>query len=110
MPEPLTLMAVGGVAVGGGAVGLGAFLARRYFEPTKDLMDVVLGVVSLVVFAPVMLLCAAIIKMASPGPALFVQVRVGKGGRHFRMYKLRTMHVNAERDCGAVWRRTTTRA
>ena len=50
-----------------------------------------------------MLLCAAIIKMASPGPALFVQVRVGKGGRHFRMYKLRTMHVNAERDCGAVW-------
>ena len=48
MPEPLTLMAVGGVAVGGGAVGLGAFLARRDFEPTKDLMDVVLGVVSLV--------------------------------------------------------------
>ncbi len=100
MPEPVTL-----VAVGGGLLGLIAHLARRYFELAKEVLDVILGSLLLVLLLPLVVACAVLIKCASRGPALFSQVRVGKDGKPFRMYKLRTMHVNAERATGAVWAR-----
>ena len=45
---------------------------------------------------PFLLLVAILIKLASPGPVLFKQVRVGRLGQHFEMFKFRTMHVNAD--------------
>jgi lipopolysaccharide/colanic/teichoic acid biosynthesis glycosyltransferase len=51
----------------------------------------------LVLSAPICLLIALLIKLDSPGPVLFVQERVGLGGRRFRFYKFRTMVVDAER-------------
>ncbi len=44
-----------------------------------------------------------IVKISSPGPALYSQVRLGKGGRLFRIYKFRTMTHNCEAASGAVW-------
>jgi lipopolysaccharide/colanic/teichoic acid biosynthesis glycosyltransferase len=57
----------------------------------KRAFDVVLSFVLLVALAPLMLAIAAAVRLTSPGPALFSQTRVGKAGRHFRLYKFRTM-------------------
>lgn len=98
MPEPITVVMVG---AGGGSVLLG--LARRQFQIFKELMDLIGGTLALFVFAPVMLTCAAMIKIADPaGPVLYRQVRVGLNGRLFTIYKLRTMYVDAEAHGGAV--------
>lgn len=59
----------------------------------KRLMDILGGVIALVVFAIPMLITAIIIKCTSHGPVLYSQVRVGKHGREFKMYKFRSMYV-----------------
>jgi exopolysaccharide biosynthesis polyprenyl glycosylphosphotransferase len=56
-----------------------------------------------IVFAPLAALVALAIRLDSPGPVLFRQVRVGRGGKTFSMWKFRTMRVNAEAATGAVW-------
>lgn len=98
MPEPITL-----VAVGGGILGLSAHLARRYFETAKEIVDVALGFVALVLALPALAICMAIIKLSSRGPVFYTQERVGKKGVLFTMFKLRTMYNNAESSSGAVW-------
>jgi lipopolysaccharide/colanic/teichoic acid biosynthesis glycosyltransferase len=98
MPEPLTI-----ATVGTGLFGLTAHLARRYFEIAKEVLDVVLGFIAFMIFLPLLLVCCAIIKLSDPGPALFSQIRLGKDGRPFLIYKLRTMYLNAEQSSGAVW-------
>jgi lipopolysaccharide/colanic/teichoic acid biosynthesis glycosyltransferase len=62
----------------------------------KRIMDVVGATVGLTLSAPLMVLIAILIKANSSGPVLFVQRRVGLFGREFRVYKFRTMVVNAE--------------
>jgi exopolysaccharide biosynthesis polyprenyl glycosylphosphotransferase len=57
----------------------------------------------LILFSPVMLLTAIIVKLTSPGPVFHRQVRVGINGTHFTVYKFRSMHVNAEAATGPVW-------
>jgi lipopolysaccharide/colanic/teichoic acid biosynthesis glycosyltransferase len=89
--------------VGAGGGGLLVEIARRQFRIFKEVIDVVGAAAPLLVFAPVMLLCAVIIKLADPtGPVLFRQVRVGLNGRLFTMYKLRTMYMDAESHGQAV--------
>ena len=63
----------------------------------KRLLDVLGAGVGLVVLTPVLALVAAIVKLESPGPVFFTQVRVGRGGRRFRIIKFRTMVDGAER-------------
>lgn len=100
MPEPLTL-----AGLGGALLSLLVHLSRRYFATAKGVVDVMLGFLALMVFLPILGACAAIIKLSSRGPVLYTQVRIGKGGKAFRMYKLRTMYVNAEAGTGPVWAR-----
>ena len=52
---------------------------------------------ALLVFAPVILLVGAIIRLGTPGPALFFQNRLGKGEKPFRFVKFRTLHADARR-------------
>lgn len=59
-------------------------------------MDVAVALVALVFFLPLMLLIAAIIYASDPGPIFFAHRRIGKGGRHFRCLKFRSMAVEAE--------------
>ena len=61
----------------------------------KRIVDLVGGVVGLVIVSPVMLLCAALIKLGSPGPVFFRQERIGAAGRRFRVWKFRTMRHGA---------------
>ena len=63
----------------------------------KALIDRTAALMGLVLLSPVMLTIAAAIKVTSPGPALFGQVRCGLNGRRFRVLKFRTMVPNAER-------------
>jgi lipopolysaccharide/colanic/teichoic acid biosynthesis glycosyltransferase len=59
----------------------------------KVVLDLVLLTLVLPIVVPVMLVAAAWISMVSPGSVFFIQDRVGRGGRLFRCYKLRTMHA-----------------
>ncbi len=61
----------------------------------KRVTDIVLAGAALILLAPVMLLIALIIRLTSPGPAIFRQVRCGLNGRQFVFYKFRSMHANA---------------
>ena len=62
----------------------------------KRLMDIVLSILAILVFSPVFLLTGLLIKITSPGPIIFSQVRVGRYGRHFKFYKFRSMYIDAE--------------
>jgi lipopolysaccharide/colanic/teichoic acid biosynthesis glycosyltransferase len=63
----------------------------------KRLVDLTGALVGLVFLAPVFLVIAALIRRDSPGPVLFRQRRLGRGGRPFLLLKFRTMVVDAER-------------
>jgi exopolysaccharide biosynthesis polyprenyl glycosylphosphotransferase len=62
----------------------------------RRLFDFGVALVGLIVFAPIAAIIAIAIKVDSPGPVLFSQIRAGLDGRPYRMYKLRTMNVDAE--------------
>ncbi len=67
------------------------------------LLDVVGSIAILVLAFPIMLVAAMAIKLNSPGPILYRQERVGKGGKLFALYKFRTMIQDAEKHVGPVW-------
>lgn len=68
----------------------------RWQRMVKRLIDVIGAVVGLVVLAPFLLCVGMTVKLGSRGPVLFRQVRIGRGGRSFRMLKIRSMVANAE--------------
>jgi lipopolysaccharide/colanic/teichoic acid biosynthesis glycosyltransferase len=70
------------------------------YRLAKRLTDFVLCAVAVVIFAPVMLLIAALIKTGSPGPVFYRGERAGKDGKVFRMLKFRSMVMDAERKGG----------
>ena len=74
-----------------------ALLKGRAYFIAKRIMDVSLILLASPVVAPLLLLSAFLIKLDSPdGPALYTQLRTGKGGNFFRIHKFRTMVPNAD--------------
>lgn len=69
---------------------------ERYLK-LKRLIDIVFSIFLVILILPVLLFCAAAIKLDSAGPVFFIQERTGKGGKRFKMYKLRTMRKDADR-------------
>ena len=65
-----------------------------YQKYIKRLLDIVFSVLMLIVLLPVLLLIALLIKLESKGPVIFKQKRVGKGKKHFNIYKFRTMRTD----------------
>ena len=61
----------------------------------KRMVDIFGAVVAIVLFSPIMLVAAILIKITSPGPLIYCQERVGLHNRTFRMYKFRSMEVQA---------------
>ena len=91
--------------IGPGALGLdvgpGLQVARRSFaeaayERGTRAIDLLVCAALLPVVAVILALCALAIRLDTPGPAFFFQQRTGRGGRRFRMWKLRTMRQDAE--------------
>jgi lipopolysaccharide/colanic/teichoic acid biosynthesis glycosyltransferase len=64
--------------------------------------DIVISVLALVLLSPLIVLIVLIIKLTSPGSALYKQVRVTKDGGTFILYKFKTMHEDAEKETGPV--------
>jgi len=68
------------------------------YETLKRLLDILVASVSLLLLSPIFLIVIVAIKLDSPGPAIFVQRRVGKNGRIFDFYKFRSMRVDSGND------------
>jgi lipopolysaccharide/colanic/teichoic acid biosynthesis glycosyltransferase len=71
-------------------------LFRKNYQIAKRIFDVSLTLLALPPLLFIMAICAVLIWINDPGPILFRQMRTGKGGRRFAMYKFRTMVKNAE--------------
>lgn len=72
--------------------GMSAF-ARN----SKRILDFLIASITLIVFSPLMLICYIAIKLDDGGPAVYAQERIGRFGRTFRIYKFRSMRVDAEK-------------
>ena len=82
-----------------GSTPLLTFSAAPYDEIrllVKRVIDIAIAAAGLVVLAPFMAVVAILIRLTSPGPAIFRQVRCGLNGRRFLFYKFRSMCQNAE--------------
>ncbi len=77
-------------------LGQTRLLASRWQLGVKRILDVGISAMSLVILTPLLLAIGAVIKITSPGPVLYQWVVIGKGGKRFTGYKLRTMVVNAD--------------
>lgn len=77
---------------------VGTLLPSPLYTVFKRLIDIAAVLATLPLTLPLMLLTALVVRLDSPGPALFVQNRVGLGNRDFRIYKFRSMRVDAESD------------
>jgi exopolysaccharide biosynthesis polyprenyl glycosylphosphotransferase len=63
----------------------------------KRTLDIIISAFMLIVLSPLLLVTALAIKLDNPGPVFYCQIRVGKWGRLFKMYKFRSMIVNADK-------------
>lgn len=78
------------------------FLQLGHVPAWKRPLDICLAVLALFTLWPLMLSLVLAIRATSPGPALFVQERIGLGGRRFRMVKFRSMYVDADERLAAL--------
>jgi len=69
----------------------------------QSVLNQAVAVVGIVVSAPIMALTALAVRLSSPGPVFYRQVRVGLDGAPFSVYKFRSMRADAEAATGAVW-------
>ncbi len=97
-PEPATL-----ALFGSGVFGMLVGFVRRVYITLKRAFDITSSIVGLIILSPLLLCAAIFIKLVSRGPILYKQVRVGKDGELFEIFKFRTMRVDAEKETGPVW-------
>ena len=71
--------------------------SRFVFHSMKRLFDIVAATCGIVILSPLMIIIAVLIKGEDHGPIFYKQVRVGKNGKTFKMYKFRSMFVNADK-------------
>jgi lipopolysaccharide/colanic/teichoic acid biosynthesis glycosyltransferase len=70
---------------------------------SKEWVDLALAIVILVPSLPIIALLIVFVRAVSKGPGIYSQQRVGLGGKTFTLYKIRTMHDNAEAETGPIW-------
>ncbi len=77
-----------------------AFVMKPWQVGLKRCLDIIGGVLGLVLSSPFILAAAIALKLQGDGPVFYSQERIGKGGKSFRIYKFRSMRVNAEGEEG----------
>jgi lipopolysaccharide/colanic/teichoic acid biosynthesis glycosyltransferase len=73
------------------------------YAPWKAAVEYVLAVLLIALAGPLILAAMAVVKLTSPGPAIYRQTRLGRLGRPYTIYKIRTMVVDSERGTGPRW-------
>jgi lipopolysaccharide/colanic/teichoic acid biosynthesis glycosyltransferase len=74
-----------------------------WYLPCKVTLEYAIALVLFALSVPVILFTALLVKLTSRGPIFYSQVRLGKDGRPFRLYKIRTMTHNCEKTSGPRW-------
>jgi lipopolysaccharide/colanic/teichoic acid biosynthesis glycosyltransferase len=77
--------------------------AGALYPPFKAGADAALALALLALTGPLIVVLAALVRLTSAGPGLYSQVRLGRNGRRYRIYKLRTMAYDCERSSGPRW-------
>ncbi len=98
MPEPASI-----ALFGTGCIGLMVRYLQAQYRAAKPYVEWVLALVLLGAAAPIIGLCAILVKLTSRGPVLYRQERVGQHGQTFMLYKIRTMRADAEALTGPQW-------
>ena len=71
---------------------------QKIYLPFKRFFDILLSLLTIVVFSPLYLIIAIIVKCSSKGPVFFKQERIGKYKKHFKILKFRTMRIDTPKD------------
>jgi sugar transferase (PEP-CTERM system associated) len=79
------------------------FRFSLFFRLVRRVLNFSFSLVALLFSVPLLPLILLAVKLGSPGPAVYKQQRVGRGGKIFYCYKFRTMRQDAEADTGATW-------
>jgi len=79
------------------------FKVTPFKKIIKRLFDIIFSLTLLIITLPVCLIAALLIKIDSKGPIIYNQLRVGKGGKEYYLFKFRSMHHNVESESGPVW-------
>ncbi len=74
----------------------------RVYDYVKRLFDIIFSLIGLIIALPIMIIFSMLIVLETPGSPIYSQERVGKNGKHFKIYKLRSMYKDAEAN-GAQW-------
>lgn len=76
------------------------FLSKRqkFYLPFKRLLDILCSFLTIVVFLPLYIVLAILVKVTSKGPIFFKQERIGKNKKHFKILKFRTMRIDTPKD------------
>ena len=78
------------------------YVNRKQINPeyamVKRVFDILVSLFGIIILSPIMLITAIAIKLYDGGPAIYKQVRLTKDGKHFKIYKFRSMRVDAEKD------------
>jgi exopolysaccharide biosynthesis polyprenyl glycosylphosphotransferase len=93
---PLSLLRPSDLAIGEGLTSPVRAAAKRLF-------DLVMSSVLLICASPVLAFLAVLLKLESEGPVFYSQERTGRGGKPYKVHKLRTMRKDAEKLSGPVW-------
>lgn len=84
----------------------GIGLSHLAVGPSKRVMDIAMAVVGLILTAPLMAVVWLLVRLTSPGPAIYTQTRCGQFGKPFQIYKFRSMRNDAESG-KAIWATTS---
>ena len=73
-------------------------LRQRIYLPIKRVFDIFLSLLAILVFSPLYIILALLVKITSKGPIFFKQERIGKDKKHFKILKFRTMRIDTPKD------------
>jgi len=76
---------------------------QSWYAAMKLVFDFVCAFLLFIAISPILILAMILVKLTSRGPALYLQLRMGKNGKPFPIYKLRTMYYQCEKKSGVQW-------
>ncbi len=73
-------------------------IRQKIYLPFKRFFDILLSLLTIIVFSPLYIILAILVKCSSKGPVFFKQERIGKYKKHFKILKFRTMRIDTPKD------------